>query len=244
MTKPKLSKGFLDMARAVKKPKRAKIVIDHILRHGYITSDDLASTYGYKHPPRAVRDVREQGIPIETFRVKSDDGRTIAAYRFGDPTKVRRGKLSGRQTYSKAFKHRLVNEQACRCAICLESYENRYLQIDHRVPYEVEGEAVEGEGDTRQFMLLCGSCNRAKSWSCEHCVNWTEKKIAHVCRLCYWANPESFQHIALQDIRRLEIVWSREEVRTYDRLQAIAKTAKVPMPKYVKRVLQRYLERK
>ena len=27
-----------------------------------------------------------------------------------------------------------------------------------------------------EYMLLCGSCNRAKSWSCEHCANWLEEE--------------------------------------------------------------------
>lgn len=43
--------------------KRAKTVIDHILKHGFITTEDLSTTYGYDHGPRAARDVREQGIP-------------------------------------------------------------------------------------------------------------------------------------------------------------------------------------
>ncbi len=59
--------------------KRARIVIEHILSHGFITTEELEKTYGYNHPPRAARDVRESGIPLETFRVKDTDGRTIAA---------------------------------------------------------------------------------------------------------------------------------------------------------------------
>jgi len=67
--------------------KRSRIVIEHILEHGFITTENLEKIYGYRHPPRAVKDVRDQGIPIETFSVKSSDGRTIAAYRFGDTSK-------------------------------------------------------------------------------------------------------------------------------------------------------------
>lgn len=67
--------------------KRPTTIIKHILEHGSITSEEIKSLYGYNHPPRAVRDVREQGIPIETFRIKDSEGRNIAAYRFGDPQK-------------------------------------------------------------------------------------------------------------------------------------------------------------
>ncbi|MCK4733562.1 MAG: hypothetical protein KAT65_14005 [Methanophagales archaeon] len=51
--------------------KRAKIVVEHIIKYGYITTEDLEKKYGYSHPPRAARDVRESGIPLETFKVKS-----------------------------------------------------------------------------------------------------------------------------------------------------------------------------
>lgn len=43
--------------------KRAKTVIEHILQYGQITTQELKNTYGYNHPPRAIRDVREKGIP-------------------------------------------------------------------------------------------------------------------------------------------------------------------------------------
>ena len=32
--------------------KRAKTVIDHILKHGHITTEELKNLYGYDHPPR------------------------------------------------------------------------------------------------------------------------------------------------------------------------------------------------
>jgi len=61
--------------------KRPRTVIDHIIEHGSVSSEELQSIYGYDHPPRAVRDVRENGIPIEIFRVSSEKtGRGIAAY--------------------------------------------------------------------------------------------------------------------------------------------------------------------
>jgi hypothetical protein len=59
--------------------KRARIVIEHILENGFITTEKLEKQYGYNHPPRAARDVRESGIPLETFRVKDSEGRSIAA---------------------------------------------------------------------------------------------------------------------------------------------------------------------
>ena len=38
--------------------KRPRTVIQHILQHGFITTEELSELYGYDHPPRAVRYVR------------------------------------------------------------------------------------------------------------------------------------------------------------------------------------------
>ena len=53
--------------------KRARTVIDHVLKNGFITTQELKDTYGYNHPPRAIRDVKENGIPMEMFRVEGGD---------------------------------------------------------------------------------------------------------------------------------------------------------------------------
>ena len=80
-------KEFLDLLESVT-AKRPRTVIQHILKHGFITSQELKDLYGYNHPPRAVRDVREYGIPLVTYRVMGSDGRKIAAYKFGDPEDI------------------------------------------------------------------------------------------------------------------------------------------------------------
>lgn len=59
--------------------------------------------------------------------------------------------------------------------------------------------------DAGGYMLLCASANRAKSWSCEHCENW-KLRDANICKSCYWAYPESYTHVAMQEIRRLDIM--------------------------------------
>lgn len=240
MTEPDLSEEFLQRLRAVK-GKRARTVVEHILRQGFVTTEELEQQYGYKHPPRAAHDVREQGIPLETFSVKSADGRTIAAYRFADPSEVRHGRIGGRMAFPRDFKDKLYAESGGQCAICLGAYEARYLQIDHRIPYEVAGEPADEARDSRDFMLLCGSCNRAKSWSCEHCANWLEDKDPDVCATCYWADPETYRHVALRPVRRLDLVWTEEEVALYERLRLRAEQRHETMPDYVKAVLEKHL---
>lgn len=238
----KPTKELLERLAAVTN-KRPRTVIEHILKHGFITTEELKTLYGYNHPPRAAKDVRDQGIPLETFRVKGTDGRSIAGYRFADLTLIRRGFIGGRRAFSKAFKTSLVLANGSRCHICFQEYKERYLQIDHRVPYEVAGDVALNERDAESYMLLDGACNRAKSWSCEHCENWKELKSSKICATCYWASPESYTHIAMEEARRLDVVWAGDETKTYDALKRKADASKDPMPKYVKKILSRLAKR-
>jgi 5-methylcytosine-specific restriction endonuclease McrA len=221
--------------------KRPKRVVEHILKHGHVTTEELRTQYGYQHPPRAARDVREQGIPPETFRVKSSSGRSIGAYRFGDLSAVEAEKLGGRTVIPKPLKEECIAAYGSRCCISGDSLHPRYLQVDHRVPYEVSGEPAAEKRAVADYMLLCGSCNRAKSWSCEHCPNWLAEKSADVCRACYWASPGAYRHVALREVRRLDVVWSEQEVQVYDRLRQLADEAQQAMPEYVKAVLSRHV---
>jgi hypothetical protein len=216
--------------------KRAQVVIDHIRKHGFITTEQLEKDYSYKHPPRAVRDAREGGYLLETFYVQGEGGRRIAAYRFAKG-KVRSGRLQGRTVLPKKLKDDLVNVNGARCTVCLHPYEERYLQVDHRVPFGIAGDSQKSRIKDTDYMLVCGSCNRAKSWSCEHCPNWSGKKSAKVCSTCYWANPVDYVHIALRETRRLDIVWSEKEIQVYERLKSEAAAAAEPLPDYVKAVL-------
>nr|VFK17082.1 MAG: Helix-turn-helix domain [Candidatus Kentron sp. LPFa]VFK32237.1 MAG: Helix-turn-helix domain [Candidatus Kentron sp. LPFa] len=138
MSKIKYPPEFLRLLKSVK-AKRPRTIIEHILRHGQITTEELKDTYGYSHPPRAARDVREQGIPIITFRVAGVDGRSIAAYKFGDPSDVRSTQLSGRTAFSSDLRESLIGKYGSRCNIYLEPFPERDLQIDHRVPFEIAG---------------------------------------------------------------------------------------------------------
>ncbi|MCB0257182.1 MAG: HNH endonuclease, partial [Anaerolineae bacterium] len=215
MTNPKdLPPDFLAKCMAVT-AKRPRVVIDHILTHGYVTTEELKELYGYNHPPRAARDVRERGIPLETFRVTASDGRKIGAYRFGDPATARFSRLSGRTAFSKELKTELIRRNGSRCAIYLEEFDPRELQIDHRIPFEVVGDDGNEKANSESYMLLCGSANRAKSWSCEHCVNWRELHDAEICRRCYWAFPEDYDHVAMRQARRVDIMWTGDDVSVY-----------------------------
>ncbi len=215
----KYPKSFLDKLNSVT-AKRPKTVIQHIFEHGFVTTEELEQLYGYKHAPRAARDVRELGIPIEMYRVKSSDGRSIGAYRFGNPALAENAvsKTAGRTALSKALKKALIEKFGSKCFIYLQLMDEKILQVDHRIPYEIGGE--QNETDLDCFMLLSPSANRAKSWTCEHCPNW-ENKYAEFCMKCFWAHPENYSHIAGKEQRQLIITFTGDEIEDYNKLIAL-----------------------
>ncbi len=220
--------------------KRARTVIDHILKHGIISNEELSERYGYDHPPRAVRDVRENGIPLITHSVISPKtGRRMGAYTFDDVSKIKRGRIGGRKAFSKRFKQDLIAKYGAKDAFTGEGLDERYLQIDHRVPYEVIGDDRDNAKlDPKDFMLLDASSNRAKSWSCEHCNNLTTKHDPQICKRCFWASPEDYNHIAETQSRRAEIVWTGAEIQDFDQLRAEAKALSIEVPALIKQKLR------
>lgn len=234
---------FLQLLHSVS-AKRPKTVIDHILKHGYITSEELTELYGYNHPPRAIRDVRELGIPIVTYRTKNSHGKSIAAYKFGNPDDIkdRIAKTAGRTALAKALKHALVEKYGAKCFIYLEPMDEAVLQVDHRIPYEIGGE--HDESDIDYFMLLSPSANRAKSWTCENCINW-EKKDKTFCMKCFWAYPENYEHVAGKNEKNIAIAFSGDEVQDYYRLIELVgeETAQNAIKKLIHEALQERLKK-
>lgn len=214
-------------------------MIDHIIKHGHVTTEELKEQYGYNHPPRAARDVREQGIPLETFRTIGGDKRSIGAYRFGDPSKIERHKLGGRKVFSKEFKETLLQQRGSRCALTGEPYDAVYLSIDHRVPYEVAGESVSTEANPDAFMLISAAAQRQKSWTCEHCDNLLGAKKPAICQRCFWASPEDYNHIAGEQRRRVDIYWVGDDVKKYVRLARKAQQAGMSVSQFIRRLADR-----
>lgn len=233
----KLPKTFMAKLKAITK-KRPRTVIDHILKHGFVTTEELKQM-GYEHAPRAARDVREQGIPLETFRVKDSNGRSIAAYRFGDPSKTedRLSKAAGRTMLSKALKKALIEKYGSKCFIYLQPMEERLLQVDHRVPFEIAGE--QNEHDVNCFMLLSPSANRAKSWTCEHCPNW-EQKNPDYCIKCFWAHPEDYTHVAGKEQRQIILTFTGDEIEDYIKLIELVGTDKAE--ETIKEMINKFVE--
>ena len=208
--------SFVKRAREVKS-KRAKEVVDEIFAKGYCTTAYIESL-GYNHPPRAARDVRENGIPLVTKRYQDpESGRRLAAYVFGDfNADSLASKANGRTQLSNELKQKLIDKYGSRCFIFLEDLPEKDLQVDHRIPYEIAGEQDTENIDN--FMLVSASANRRKSWECEHCPNWNVKD-PETCRAYFWAHPEEYAHVACRHSRVMTIELDDDDtIEAYDEL--------------------------
>ncbi len=174
--------------------KRARFVLDSIVRNGSVSTEEINSA-GYDHPPRAAQDVRDLGFPLKTIKVKHSNGRSIAAYTL-DLEKLQKVGMVGRKALAKKERQALIESAGGKCVICGSTVN---LQIDHRIPYMAGGESTE-------FQVLCGSCNRKKSWACEHCPNFLELKEPATCRRCYWSGSNDYTHVAMVEERRTDLV--------------------------------------
>lgn len=214
--------------------KRARIVLDTIVKNGRITTEEL-KILGYDHPPRAARDVRELGFTLITTMVTGSEGKRMAAYSLGTALDAAK---SGRLQLPKKERDAVIAAAGQKCQICGATHD---LQVDHRVPYQVAGETLAGQPDV--YMVLDGTCNRRKSWACEHCQNLLNKRLVSVCQTCYWANPEQHSHVAMENIRRVDLVFNGQESETFDRFRSLCAKSGVDVPVAIKRLLLRDREK-
>jgi hypothetical protein len=163
--------------------------------------------------------------------VKSSTGKRMGAYTF-DTKAIEEGK-AGRDMLPKKLRDQIIADAGRRCNL---DGADHNLQVDHRIPFEVAGETLAEE--KQPFQVLCGSCNRQKSWSCEHCENWTVDKRIEICRTCYWAHPEKYTHIAMRQERRVDLVWIGDEVTDFESISAQAKANKITVSEQIKHNLK------
>lgn len=189
--------------------KRAREVARIIFENGSCTTTDIANL-GYDHPPRAVGDLRDAGINVEKRMeqyVEQPSGVTKRRARY-----FISGTTEGKQS-RHPFSKRLTDEVKAsgHCEVCGALPP---LQIDHRIPFEIGGERFPHQAE--DFMPLCPSCNRSKSWACEHCPNRAVKDIS-VCSTCMWASPKNYTHVATQQVREFRgTLYDRDDIERFD----------------------------
>lgn len=211
---------------------RARKAVEFILQHGSITSDDILAM-GQGHPPRTIADIKDAGIKTASTMVIVNGNRR-AQYTLVPDTSGEAE--SDRKLIPKKFRDQVFTTHGYRCAVCNGSFTSRELQADHRIPFRIAGDGDDWLVD--DFMPLCAADNRGKSWSCEHCSNWTKRNPA-MCETCFWSHPEGpYKHVAGEPIRRIDLSWTgANEVRVYDQMAREAQRKNMTPGEYLKSLI-------
>lgn len=230
----KYSKEFIEWARSLKMSKRAREALEIMINKGAVTTVDLQEQYHLNHPPRALADLKDAGISFSKCLVKTSDGKRIAQYELQDI--ISKCDEAPRRSIPKKVKNDLIKDTGSICTACGGVFKSTMLQVDHRIPFRIKGDPREWNSET--MMLLCQSCNRAKSWTCEHCNNWIERN-SEICQSCYWCIPDGdYTHVAGKEQRRLIITWQGDEVNEYDKLYKQASDLDVHTQDLIKSVIK------
>lgn len=218
---------------------RSRRLVEQILENGYVTTATLASL-GYDHPPRAARDVRDRGIPLETVMQETEGGR-IAHYRF--PVEVVLDRTAaGRVAISRTFKQAVIEHYGQADIFTGKATDFGGLQVDHRIPFHISGDPIQ-PFNVEDFMPVSAPMNRVKSWACEACPNWNRRESS-ICEECYWAFPDRpYSHIATLQTRRLDLVWQANEVEEFDRLCSHSDEIGIELREAAKTLIARGLAR-
>lgn len=229
----KVAEGWI-----AKRPKgRVATFLREILRSGSVTTEDL-QRLRLSDPRRARQDAKDRGFPIVKETVLSTDGRHIASYSLGSAADIVAGR-DGRAAIPKVFRRKLLDHYGAKDAITGAVLDPGVLTIDHRVPYQIGGDKGLAEQDVSAFMLLDGSSQRTKSWSCEHCPNFLVEKLPQVCLTCFWASPDKYEHIATENIRRTDVVWQGADVAVHDHLREKAESEGLTVLDLLKRLARK-----
>ncbi|MDC1249476.1 HNH endonuclease [Planktomarina sp.] len=184
-------------------------VIWECVVNGEVSTEKLQNEYGYNQPPRAARDVRELGFKLITSNGKTSSGKRMAIYKLDDLVNFMQ--KSSRKAFTKKEKELLTKTQGNICYFCMQKLLQNELQIDHKVPFEVAGNTEHENSKSDALVLLCASCNRSKSWSCEQCKNFKEKKI-NTCKSCYWHDPNHYNHVRTEKRLVVNLTFDKTEL--------------------------------
>ena len=217
--------------------KRPRVVLEHILNNGSVSTYELGQL-GYDQPPRAAQDLKEAGVKLKvSFGKHPETGNRMAIYSLSDE-EPQTGIKNGRTAFPKQFRESLFSRFGNRCNICNTVYPTSLLQCDHRVSFILSGEVDELELD--KFQPLCAPHQRAKSWECEHCPN-RETKDENICKTCFWAIPDGeYTHIATRLERKVTISFQNaDELSLLQELISSAESKSICLEDEIKQRLKR-----
>ena len=143
----------------VKESKRAKVLKELMKDGKWYSADDIREITGYKHPNRAITDLRQFGYIVEQ-RYVIRDGKRVAEWKLLSVTPVKEAKH--RFTLSKSDARKIFQRDNYTCVLCKEKYDEKFLRVDHKIPISRVGNHLDIKKDKNwmdKFQTMCIVCN-------------------------------------------------------------------------------------
>lgn len=196
---------------------RARHLGLHILEKGWVTpSMERRHANQGEHVWQAKSELN-QVIPVNSR--DRHPGTNEAMYKF-DLDQIRRdGRIIKEADITRKLTTKERREIEARhhhaCIFCHDT--TARLQIEHRIPFLIGG----NYGGTRWLAVACAPCNRRKGFFCkQECPNW-ETSDPEVCKRCFWASPDDYDHTATKPQRVvLETFSDPAEVAQFEQARA------------------------
>lgn len=235
-SEPDIDPAVREMAERFlnKGSKRGKVLLNSILRNGSVTTEELEAA-GYRDAASAARDVRDAGIPLITGEARSSTGGRTGRYSLGSAGDIVEGRFNGRTIIPKTVRAKVLAHYGQVDWLTGAAMPATALTVDHRVPFRVLGDPEIPDWRLEELMPLDRSSQRSKSWACEACENYKLRQ-PETCRKCFWAFPENYEHIAMEPLRRTDVMWRGSDVALHDRMKARAEAEGITMSELLLRL--------
>lgn len=235
---PAIDPALLAMVQRfmAKGSKRGRKLLEFIVRDGSVTTEQLEAV-GYRDAASAARDVRDAGIPLVTGEARSKTGGRTGRYTLGRVENIVDGRFNGRSTIPKPVKEAVLAHYGCVDWLTGAAMPRTALTVDHRISFRVLGDPKSPDWRVENLMPLDKSSQRSKSWACEACENYRIRD-PNICRECFWAYPETYKHVAMEPMRRTDIIWRGADVSLHDLLRRRAEQEGVTMAEALLRLIR------
>jgi hypothetical protein len=179
----------------------------------------------YSDPSKTVDELRNQGFPRQSD--ESPRGTFINVTRqnvYGNAQehyqlqKTAQSLVDrvGRSNIPNKFKKQLYESTDHKCNVCGQTYDDKYLAPDHRVPSIVQHDNLNESNFMTKLQTLCVRCNQVKRESCKKCP------YEHNCNECEWAFPEELA-VNRDNFQRLKELASERDMNLNEYLREILK---------------------
>lgn len=208
---------------------RAKAAADLLMEKGVITKYDFEETHvPVSQAPRAIRDLKDHGIPIETLRkISVPQAKTkVNRYTLGSIDNINTSMRYGRMYDPTGMKEKLAKLHGDVCVFCGKKLTAKDRELDHKLPVNIFGDLSPVERlNPDNYQLVCRGCNRLKREATSHGAFDDQREGMDIVKQNYWYDP--VQYRKNRDDRLYAhnvIVWNTsKDIQAYKQISQYAK---------------------